>query len=285
MFLFIAGILAAALTFPLSRLTSGSEFVTSLVLLCSTAAATYVMLRFINRKPFGAIGLILHSNVFREFGTGIFLGVLMIGGIFLVELALGYVSVAGRGLTRWEMLGVFFGSLGVCVLAVAFEELLFRGYLFQTLIQGVTLLPAVLIMAGLFAFAHARNPDAGAFGIINVGLAGVWLSVAYVKTRGLWLPIGLHLSWNFAQTTLFGFPTSGLDFAERRLVDAVQSGPPWVTGGAFGPEGGALATFAILACTTYVLKSKYLEAPEGILTLDSLEDLIVPRSGSGEKRG
>jgi uncharacterized protein len=285
MFLFIAGVLATAMAFPLSRLASGSEAVSALAYLCATAAATFIMLKFINRKPFGAIGLTIHSTVFREFGTGVLLGVLMMGGIFLVELALGYVSVSGRGLTRWEMLGVFFSALAVFSIAAAFEELLFRGYLFQTLIQGVTLLPALLLMAGLFAVAHARNPDATVFGVINVGLAGVWFSVAYVKTRGLWLPIGLHISWNFCQTTLFGFPTSGLAFVDRRLVDAVQSGPVWVTGGTFGPEGGALATVAILVCTTYVLKAGHLQAPPGITTLDSIEDLIVPRNGSGETTG
>ncbi|MFN0159476.1 MAG: type II CAAX prenyl endopeptidase Rce1 family protein [Bacteroidota bacterium] len=137
-------------------------------------------------------------------------------------------------------------------------------------------MPAMLLAAALFAFAHGGNPNVSLFGFVNIGLASAWLSFAYLKVRNLWLPFGLHFGWNFSQTSIFGFPTSGISFEERKIMTLTQSGPEWLTGGAFGPEAGALATVALVACTWYIVRSKLLVAPEGIITLDSLEDLVVP---------
>jgi membrane protease YdiL (CAAX protease family) len=97
-----------------------------------------------------------------------------------------------------------------------------------------------------------------------------------MKTRSLWLPFGLHVSWNYSQTVIYSFPTSGIDFAGFQLGETVQTGPEWITGGAFGPEGGALATLMLILSTWYILKSKSLSVPEGIITLDSIEDIIPP---------
>jgi hypothetical protein len=171
-------------------------------------------------------------------------------------------------------------SLVFFTVAAFVEETLFRGYAFQTLIQWVTFLPAVVAFSVLFAYAHYFNPNVTMLSLVNVGLAGVWLSVAYMKTRSLWLPFGLHLSWNFSQTSLYAFPTSGGSLEGQKLWDSVQTGPVWVTGGAFGPEGGVLATVALIVGTWYILKSTYVRAPEGIVTLDSVEDLLPRPEGT-----
>jgi uncharacterized protein len=139
----------------------------------------------------------------------------------------------------------------------------------------------LLIMSTLFGLAHALNPHATFLSTANVVLAGVWLSFAYLKTRSLWLPFGLHLSWNFAQTTLYAFPTSGFAFADRRLFLSDQTGPGWLTGGDFGPEGGVFATIALIASTWYILKTPLLKPPEGIITLDSVEDILPKPPGEG----
>jgi uncharacterized protein len=244
---------------------------------------TWVMTHFINHKPLAAIGLWLHPRAARECGIGVLLGFLMMTGIFVIELGLGVLHVSWRGLTGAEITGAVGISFLFFALSAMFEELLFRGYLFQTLMQWVTFLPALLIMSVLFGLAHVRNPHATLFSTVNVLLAGVLLSFAYLKTRSLWLPFGVHLSWNFAQTTLYAFPTSGFAFADRRLFLSEQSGADWLTGGAFGPEGGILATIALAAATWYILKTPVLRAPEGIITLDSVEDILPapPRKGTG----
>jgi hypothetical protein len=149
--------------------------------------------------------------------------------------------------------------------------------------QGVTFLPAMVMMSGLFGLAHWNNPHATVLSTLNVFLAGVWLTFAYMNTRSLWLPTALHVAWNFAQTGVYGFATSGHSFSDRTLLHLQESGPAWITGGAFGPEGGILATIALIGGTWYVLKTRLLATPGGIVTLDSLEDVLPASPGEGEQ--
>jgi uncharacterized protein len=276
--LFVVMIAAAgvALRMTLPGYVLGNPAVGAILAVSLLLLASWVMTRFFNRKPLAAIGFWFHDRTFRELGLGMLLGFVMMSGIVLVELVLGYIHVAWRGLTLSEAAGVVAVSVLIFVLAALVEELLFRGYAFQTLMQMITFAPAVLVMSLLFGLGHVFNPHATLLSTANVVLAGVWLSFAYLKTRGLWLPLGLHFAWNFTQTTIYAFPTSGLVFEDRKLWILEQTGPDWITGGAFGPEGGVLATLVLLLGTWYVLKSRQLGAQEGIITLDSLEDLLPP---------
>jgi hypothetical protein len=274
---------ASLLQIALNPLRSKIDILGPLLFVTSVLLATFLVTRFVNHKSLTAIGLSFHPATFKEFGLGCLLGVIMISAVFVVEYALGYVQFTWRDFGIWKTAGIFAYSAIFFAVAALGEETLFRGYVFQTLIQGLTFLPAMLIMAFLFAFAHTLNPHAGTFGLINVALAAIWLSVAYMKTRSLWLPFGLHFSWNFMQTSIYSFPTSGIDFVRYQLGETVQSGPEWITGGAFGPEGGAVATLALILCTWYVLKSKRISVPDGIITLDSVEDLLSAQATSGEE--
>jgi membrane protease YdiL (CAAX protease family) len=231
------------------------------------------MVRFVNRKPLAAIGLWFHERTVQEFLWGNLLGFLMIASIFLVLYCLGDVELATKGLGWSDCLYIVSSSILFFAVGALIEEVIFRGYPFQTLIQGMTLIPAIFLMAVLFGLAHLGNPNTSTFGIVNVVLAAIWLSIAYLRTRGLWLPFGLHLGWNFSQTTLFSFPTSGLEFTEHKLLASTVTAPEWLAGGRFGPEGGALATAAIIVCTWYLLKARRFAAAEGIITLESVEDL------------
>ena len=237
--------------------------------------ASYVSTRWLNRKPFAAVGLWLHPRAASEVLLGILLGFLMMAFIFVALLATGNISIEIRSIDAGDLLVILLSSGVTFAAAAMLEEVVFRGYPFQTLIQGITLLPAVILMAVLFSLAHLANPNTTIFGIVNIGLAAIWLSFAYLKTKGLWLPFGLHFGWNFSQTTVFAFPTSGIEFAEYKLFGTVVTGPEWLTGGAFGPEGGALATVTLIVCTVYVLKAKQFDAVDGMITLDTLEDLEI----------
>lgn len=277
----LAVALGAALLVPLSTFPAGLGLLENIVVLAAAYGATFVMTRFVNRKPVVAVGIGVHHATFRDLGAGCLLGFLMMTGIFLLEWGVGYLAPAGRGLTAGEAAWVTAGGLTWFAAGAFGEELLFRGYPFQTLVQGVTVLPATLLMAIVFAAAHLQNPHVTFLSTINVALAGILLAIAYIKTRSLWLPFGIHWAWNFCQTTLYGLPTSGIAGTSRALVISEPNGPVWITGGTFGPEGGILATIALVAGTWYILKADYLLAPEGIITLDSVEDLLGPRNGEG----
>lgn len=230
----------------LSKLTS--EFLTY----AAVFGVSWGMLAWIDRRPLRAIGLGLHERTLTELVQGIVLGAVMMGVIFVVTLVLGMSEFQLKPLTLAQALSMTSFSLAEFTVVAIGEELLFRGYLFQTLAEGTSRLIAVIAFSLFFGFVHKSNPNATTFSLINIAIAGVWLSAAYVKTRGLWLPIGLHFSWNFFQNHVFSFPVSGLQMSDTQLGVLRDRGPEWITGGAFGPEGGALATLVIVAGTVLI---------------------------------
>jgi len=280
-FLLLAVVIAVVLGAGLDWAGVSPQTTEAPVMLAALLAATGFMTRIVNKKPFGAAGLARTRGAGRDVALGLLLGLLMMGGIFLVELALGYVHPESRGSGPIDLLRIVASSALLFAMGAVVEEMLFRGYAFQSIMQGVTFLPAALGVSVLFALAHLGNPGVSAFGLVNIGLAGLWLSFAYLKTRTLWFACSLHFSWNFCQTTLFSFPTSGFSMDDRMLFHMNQNGPAWVTGGDFGPEGGALATIALLLCTAHIIKSSLYRREPGVITLDSIEDLVPAGPGRG----
>lgn len=274
-FVLTFGLTTAATTVPLVQLLNVKDmFSLSAASLLGVLLATLLVTRFINRKPFVAIGLAVNKHTMKELGIGCLAGWLMMTGIFGIEYALGYVKVVASELAFANALQAFFISIVFFGVAAMFEEVLFRGYLFQTLVRGIRFIPSVVVMGILFSFAHLTNPNANAFGLINTVLVSVLFCYAYLRTRGLWLPFGIHFAWNFAQTTLYGYPTSGVHFSDYELTKLTQFGSEWITGGAYGPEGGVLATMMILLCGIYVYFSETLQPFPGIVTLEREEERL-----------
>jgi membrane protease YdiL (CAAX protease family) len=268
LFLVALAITTGAIVAPLVLLGITDTMSLSAAALAGTLLATFVVTRFVNRKPLVAVGLAVKKHTMRELGVGCLIGWLMMTGIFGIEYVQGYVKVEAVELTFMQGVELFItASLFFCVAAM-FEEVLFRGYLFQTLMRGIKFIPAVIAVGLFFGFAHIRNPNAQVVGVLNTVLVSVLFCFAYWRTRGLWLPFGIHFAWNFAQTTLYGFPTSGKHFSEYELTRLTQFGPEWITGGAYGPEGGVLATLMIVLCGAYVYFSRSLKPLEGTVTLE-----------------
>ncbi len=235
----------------------------------------WVLTRFLNRKPYSAIGTGISPNPLPELLAGLALGGFAIACLSVVFALAGDVSFAWRGLPAGEAVRVTAYASVTVLAAAAAEELVFRGYLFQTLTQAITLLPASLVVSGLFVAAHVWNPGFTLLAAVNIGIAGLVFCVAYAKTGRLWLPLGIHSGWNFAQLTLAGYPVSGLVDPERMLCTATVTGPEWWTGGTFGPEGGSAATVALIGCAWFVLRAARFRRPPGLVTLDTLEDLLA----------
>ena len=125
------------------------------------------------------------------------------------------------------------------------EELMFRGYPFQRLVEAVGPVGAIAIFSILFGAVHLMNPGATAIGLVNTVLIGVVLAIAYLRTRALWLPWGLHFGWNASLGLLFGLPVSGLRMFN--VVDRMSApGPTWLTGGSYGPEASVPGAIAVL---------------------------------------
>lgn len=225
--------------------------------------STWIMLRFVDKRPLFSVGLIFHSRWVRELFQGLLLGAGMMTTIVIVFFAGGMITIEFRDLQTGEILLIFLNSAFLYTVVGYGEELMFRGYILQIFAEGTNRLIAALTISILFALAHARNPNVSTFGLINIGLAGLWLSIAYYKTNALWLVIGLHISWNFFQGFVYSLPVSGMTSDKEQIGKAIVNGPEWLTGGTFGPEGGALATLMLVIAIVLIYKLDWFRSAEG----------------------
>src|SRR5207249_3203665 len=175
-------------------------------------------------------------------------------------LAIGVSVVAGGAHLRFVALrGSSLGAAGPVLLgllcAALSEELLFRGYPLRRLSEAVGPAGATLLLSGGFAASHIGNPNATALGVVNIALAGFWLSVAFFSPGGMTLAWGAHFGWNAALGELFDAPVSGYSLAAP-VVHYAPGGHAWLDGGRFGPEGGVVATIAFLAGAAALLGSR-----------------------------
>ena len=214
-----------------------------------------------DRRPLGSVGVAFHSRWRAELGTGLAVGAVMLLLVAAMEAALGLAHFGWSAESPGHILrgGASLGFL--LLIAAANEELVFRGYPFQRLMDAIGPVGAIVVFSALFGLGHLANPEHTWISTLNTMLVGIPLAVAYLRTRALWMPIGIHLAWNFVLGYALGLPVSGLDFSAKVLTPVV-TGPQWVTGGAYGPEGGVLTTGVVLAATFYLLASRRIYISE-----------------------
>ncbi|MDQ1304686.1 MAG: protease family protein [Actinomycetota bacterium] len=170
---------------------------------------------------------------------GLLIGTALFSTVIGAIAALGGYRVNGTGSATGAA-----ALFGFMTAAAVTEELLFRGVLFRIVDGRIGTWGALALSAVLFGLSHLTNPHASLWAATAIAIeAGVMLAAAYTATRTLWVPIGLHLGWNFAESGIFGTEVSG-----RRhwagLLDGATSGSSLVSGGQFGPEASLPAVVA-----------------------------------------
>ena len=130
------------------------------------------------------------------------------------------------------------------------EELMFRGMPMVVAARAIGRGRAIVLLSLIFAVAHIQNPDVTPAGLGNIALAGIWLALAFFSPGGMWTAFGAHLGWNATLASLAA-PVSGLPF-DIPYIDYRMGQPIWLTGGAFGPEGGLLGTLALTVTVVLV---------------------------------
>lgn len=218
--------------------------------------AAFITLRWIDRRPITLLGLGLLDGWKRDFAIGLIIGMGTISVTLAVLWAGGWVTLSLNELTL-ALLGALTKALLLFFVAALMEELLLRGYIFQAFIEGSRVWIALILLSLLFSVAHLNNPDSTIPSSLNIFLAGVLLSVCYLKTRSLWLPTGLHLGWNWMQGSFWGMGVSGYH-VKWSVFTAEVHGADWISGGNFGAEASVFASIIILLGIYLIWKSKRL---------------------------
>lgn len=246
-------------------------------LLLAALGAGFICTRWLEGLPWRALGLSLHARWWRDFVVGSIIGVAslaMAAGIAAAGGGLTF-TVSGRALLLQVGQTLVFSAL-LFILAALAEEALFRGYPLQTLTRANLAWLAVFLTSVPFAAVHLRNPNVAAgFTFINTALAGVWLAMAYLRTRSLWFPLGVHWAWNWALGSLFGLPVSGItDLAPNPLFHGNDLGPAWLTGGSYGIEGGLACTVTLIVSTIFIWRTRLVSSTEEMRQLTSQENPV-----------
>jgi membrane protease YdiL (CAAX protease family) len=185
----------------------------------------------------------------RELLFGGLVAAMLIGfADFLVALMANLHHTRGNGFPWTELIAVY-------IPAAIHEELLFRGYAYQKM-RRWSRVTAIVVLSLLFAVAHMGNRGVTVIAFTNLVIAGVLLALAYELYTRLWFPIGLHLMWNLVSGPIIGYPVSGFVSNPTVLITQV-SGPPAITGGAFGLEGSIAVTIAELLAIGWLLSRMY----------------------------
>jgi uncharacterized protein len=203
------------------------------------AVPALLMAAILDRKSPVALGL-RAGNAVADALTG---GAI---GIFIFVFALAGAFLAGFARVNPDLSGLSMGVMMIGAVAMtlgaAGEEIMMRGYILQELMGKFSTTASVIVSSLVFTALHAGaliHSNMAAIGALNIFAASVLLSLAYLATRSLWLPIGIHTGWNFAQGPLLGINVSGNDFAAG-WHPITMTGPELMTGGKFGFEASLI---------------------------------------------
>jgi membrane protease YdiL (CAAX protease family) len=244
---FVMPIFILSLAIPGLTRTNGTLFgaLLSSLVACGLGVAVYVTyVRRIERRPVSEFSL---PGAGKELGSGLALGAAMFALTIGTLALLGCYRVEGR-----HDISIVAIPLVAAIGTAFIEEIVFRGIVFRIVEGALGTWIALTLSSAIFGLLHLLNPHSTAQGAVAIVFeAGVMLAAAYLLTRRLWLPIGIHAGWNFTQGGVFGVSVSG--HPSGGLLDGVLSGPEWLSGGTFGAEASIVAVVLGIALGTTLL--------------------------------
>jgi membrane protease YdiL (CAAX protease family) len=221
--------------------------------LVAVILATAIMLRSIDVRPWGDVGMDRRAARPRALLEGWLLGGLAIGLACAALLAPGWLRIVPG--PDGSSLSTGFSLTAFLIIAALGEELISRGYLLTTLSDGLGERTAVGVTSLLFGAAHLRNAGVTAQSFCIVTLAGVFLGAIRITFRSVYASTAAHVAWNWMLAVAFHASVSGIRFdaPDYRTVD---QGPAWLTGGQWGPEGGLAAALGMLLVLAYLYRTR-----------------------------
>ena len=234
----------------LSITDTGIANILAFVLITPIAYFSYALyVRLIEKRELTELSL---SNAFREFGLGFLIGFGLFASVILILWLLGLYTVNGFEFILLSLLGALFGAF---VSALA-QELVFRAVIYRITEEWLGTWWAVSISAILFGLIHLSSAGATIFSTLAVALqAGVILAAVYTLTHRIWMALGLHMAWDFANDGVFGVGTAGQSGESLKgLFQASLQGPEVLNGGKFGIEGSLIALVIVLLAGIAILR-------------------------------
>ena len=207
--------------------------------LATALLLTWIFARYEHRRV-DSYGLPVREAFGARYWEGFGIGVVNAGAVALGMIALGGMTIHGLSLHGWGILRGAVAWLGVCVLVGVAEELLFRGYLLQTLWKSLGFWPAAVLISAWFAADHYFfKQGENVWDVITLVTIGLWACYSVLRTGTLWLAVGYHASFDYMQLFVIGTENGSLAPVDRLLNVSFQ-GPAWVTGGVLGTEASFL---------------------------------------------
>ena len=214
---------------------------------------TWIMSK-VERRPNSVYGF-GDSRMLRHFFAGLAWGVSCLSLLILILWKTGHLVIDRRVLFGGDILRYGFIWLFGFFLVGLSEEYTTRGYVQYTLTRGLAgfyqwafktrqsaalgFWTSAVILSFLFGFGHSNNSGESPIGLLSAGLAAMVFCLSLWRTGSLWWAIGLHTSWDWGQSFLYGVPDSGL-VIQYHLLATHPSGKPMLSGGTTGPEGSIL---------------------------------------------
>ena len=217
--------------------------------LAATLGATTIMVRSIDKRPWSDVGLSRDAASAKHLATGWTIGAAAILGACAVLALTGLLRFVPTSTSGW--IGAAVRITVVLVPSALAEELLCRGYLLTVVWERVGVRWAVLLTSMMFGLLHLTNPGATAESVALVTLAGIFLAAVRVVLNSLYAAWMAHLAWNWVMAVPLHAAVSGVRF-ESPEYQAVTTQPTWVSGGAWGPEGGLLAGLGMISGIAYL---------------------------------
>lgn len=211
----------------------------------------FIVVRFVDRKRLKGIGFKLNGKSFKDMAVGLVMGACSMMVIFFVLLLSGSISMTNSftnpNLTLYTLTGF------ILFVFVGFEEELFsRGYCMKSLEQTGSKWVPTVVSAVIFSLLHSGNENLKLLGLFNIFLVGILFSIMVIKTGNIMMAIGYHITWNYFQGNIFGFPVSGTEPHGIYNIKILKDN--FLTGGGFGPEAGVMTTLVVIAGVLVVWK-------------------------------
>ena len=246
-FLGIFYAIALPLLFGLRALLefSKSSYMIIVIIAAAATPAVYIARRWVDKKSFVSLGLSWSKRGAADLLFGFLLSGLMAGTVFGAMVLLGYIGNVEVSASGWSIVSILAGPLVITALIGFWEELVFRGYILQNMVEGMGMKTAVIVSCLLYGLLHSMNPNAGLLSTAIIVVFGYLRIYGYLSTGQLWMSIGMHTGWNFFQATVFGYAASG-HAEEQTLFTHDMLAANWLSGGDFGPEASVLTIPVVL---------------------------------------